>query len=137
MKSIAKTMNLYQQFSHSAIVLPVKSIMETVKFTESNLDFKVDFKWGDPVEYVVGKLGDSTSIHFTQNPTIGQTHCSIYVFVYDVNKVYAQLNTRKLSNENDIGDRDYGMRDFDIYDNNGFRITFGTGLEQLKSKPAD
>lgn len=137
MKSIAKTMNLYQQFSHSAIVLPVKGIVETVKFYESNLDFKVNFKWGDPVEYVVGKLGDSTSIHFTQNSTIGQNHCSIYVFVHDVNKVYAQLNARKLSIENDIGDRDYGMRDFDIYDNNGFRITFGTGLELLKSKPAD
>jgi hypothetical protein len=137
MKSIAKTMNLCQHFSHSAIVLPVKSIMETVKFTESNLDFKVTFKWGDPVEYVVGKLGDTTSIHFTQNSTVEQIQCSIYVFVHDINEVHAQLTTRKLTIANDIGDRDYGMRDFDIYDNNGFRVTFGTGLNLLKSKPAD
>lgn len=137
MKPKAKTMDLFQQFSHSAIVLPAKNIMETVNFYESNLDFKVNFKWGDPVDYVVGKLGNSTSIHFTQNSTIGQTHYSIYVFVHDVNEVHAQLKAGKITIENDIGNRDYGMRDFDICDINGFRITFGTGLDLLTSKPAN
>jgi hypothetical protein len=104
MKSIAKTMNLCQHFSHSAIVLPVKSIMETVKFYESNIDLKVDNKWGNPVEYVETTLGDSTSIHCTQNSTVGQIHCSIFVFVHNVDEVHARLNARKITIGNDIGD---------------------------------
>ena len=31
----------------------------------------------------------------------------------------------------EIEDRDYGMRDFDIVDLNGFRLTFATSIDQL------
>ncbi len=125
-------MDLFQQYSHSAIVFPVQSIDETVRFYVDNLDFQITFEWGNPVDYVVGKLGDNTAIHFTQSNQPVKFNTSLYVFVHNVDAIYEILKKRNISIDHPIGDREYGMRDFDIYDNNGIRITFATSLGQLK-----
>lgn len=124
-------MNLYNQYSHAAVVLPVANLSETLKFYEDKLDFKTTFRWGDPLEYVVGNLGENTQIHFTQNTSDAPLHSSLYVFVFDVNQVYGELLARNVKISNEIDDREYGMRDFEIHDNNKFRITLGTNIDRL------
>lgn len=39
--------------SHFAFIIQVKDSEETAKYYEDILGFKVTFKWGDPVDYVV------------------------------------------------------------------------------------
>ena len=123
-------MNLDQHYSHAATIIPVNDIQNTLAYYKSNLGFEVTFEWGDPLEYVVGKLGAEISIHFTKVYQASKLNTSLYVFVHDIDKLYEKLKSKQVEISNLIDNRDYGMRDFDIIDINGFRITFGTSLER-------
>ena len=121
---------LRDQYAHSALVIPVSNIVETLEYYESKLRFKVTFRWGDPLEYVVGKLRTETQLHFTQLDKADAYATSLYVFVRNVNSVYTKVKKNGVKIVNDIDDRDYGIRDFDIADLNGFRLTFSTSLDR-------
>ena len=53
--------------------------------------------------------------------------------MHDVDKAYHRYKNLDINISNDIGNRDYEMRDFDILDLNNFRITLDTSLEILSS----
>ena len=125
-------MNLFHQYSHSAIVFPVQNLAETVKYYVDNLDFQITFEWGNPTDYVVGKLGNNTAIHFTQNNQPVKFDTSLYVFVHDVDAVHEILKKRNLNIGNPIGNREYGMRDFDIYDINDVEWAIATRFQADK-----
>ena len=55
----------------------------------------------------------------------------MYFFLHDVNVFYDKLITNGVLIHNEIGDRDYQMRDFDVVDNTGYLLAFGTGMVQL------
>lgn len=120
-------------FSHAAPVFPVTDVNATIHYYEEKLGFTCSFTYGEPVTYAVVQRG-GVSIHLTAREDQylpSSRHTALWIFVEDVNKVYAELHTRDIRIVNDIADRDYGMRDFDIRDLNGFILTFGTGLDRL------
>ena len=42
----------------------------------------------------------------------------------DIDQLYQQMKSRGAKIENELGDRPWGMREFDVLDNNGHRLRF-------------
>lgn len=117
--------------SHFASVFPVDSVPDTIAWYKENLGFKIDFTWEDPATYAVISR-DEIKIHFTKkedNFEASKAHTALYIFVFDVDKVFEEFKAKGLVT-GDLLNADYGMRDFDITDLNGFRLTFGQSLEK-------
>ncbi|MEM7298907.1 MAG: VOC family protein, partial [Bacteroidota bacterium] len=57
-------------------------------------------------------------------------HTSLFIFVHDVDALYDEYQKSGANITNPIADRDYGMRDFDVTDPNGYILAFGQGIEQ-------
>jgi catechol 2,3-dioxygenase-like lactoylglutathione lyase family enzyme len=53
----------------------------------------------------------------------------LYIFTDDVNSLYERVKG-KARVKMDIGDREYGMRDFSVWDNNGYELCFGQSISQ-------
>ena len=120
------------RFSHFASLFPVDDVNEAAEYYRDKLGFTIKFEWEDPPSYAVLKRGDSVSVHFTKRNddfTPSKSHPAIYIFVYDVDAVYEELKSKGVPITNPIGDRDYGMRDFDIEDPNGYVLAFGCHVE--------
>lgn len=71
---------------------------------------------------------EGINIHLSRGHFSEEFNSSLYVFCEDVDQLYNELKLKKATISNAIDDREYGMRDFDILDNNGYRITFGKNI---------
>ena len=121
-----------KNFSHAATVFPVEDVRKTAEYYRDLLGFEITFEWGDPVTYAVMKRGEGVSVHIVQKDDDGfepsSVHTALYVFVHDVDAVYDEYKSKDVNITNDIGDREYGMRDFDVKDPNGYCLSFASGL---------
>ncbi|MEM6525619.1 MAG: VOC family protein [Bacteroidota bacterium] len=118
--------------SHSATIFPVDNPLASAEYYRDKLGFEITFKWEDPPSYIVTKLGESVSIHFVNRADDrkpSRVHVAMMIFTHDVDKVYKRLKENEVEIINPIGTRDYGMRDFDIKDPDGYILSFGQGLE--------
>ena len=118
--------------SHAATVFPVANVRESIDYYRDVLGFEINFEWEDPVTYAVLKKGEGVSIHFVQQADDfkpSKEHTAVYIFCHDVDAVYEECKKNGANITTDIGDRDYGMRDFDITDPNGYRISYSMGLD--------
>jgi uncharacterized glyoxalase superfamily protein PhnB len=117
------------RFCAAATLFVVRDVLKAVAYYRDVLGFKVDFTYGDPVFYGGVERGDVT-IHFqaahkTQRES-GQG--AVNVFVTEVDALHDELRSRGATIVHPPGDRSYGMRDFDIDDLDGNRLTFGMGI---------
>ncbi len=116
-------------YSHYSVIFPVDDVAETIKWYETNLGCSLSFSYGEPVNYAVLSLNENLRIHITKKDDDFKPsgrHTVIYVFVHDIDKVFDHMKSRGLTS-GELVTADYGMRDFDITDLNGYRITFGQG----------
>ncbi|CAN0449046.1 unnamed protein product, partial [Scytosiphon promiscuus] len=123
-----------KQFSHSATVLPVTDVLKSSEYYRDFLGFNISFLWETPPSYAVVNREEAVNIHFVKSGkdfTPSKTHNILYVFVFDIDKLYDEYKKKGVQISNPIGDRDYGMRDFDITDLNGYILTFGTSLQMI------
>ena len=121
--------------SHAATILPVSDVSVSIDFYVRKLGFDLTFKWQEPPTYAVVKSGD-IGIHLSlksDNYQVGQEHVSIALFAHDVNAVYQQCLKNGMTIHTEIGDRDYGMRDFDVTDPDGHIISISQELAGVKS----
>ena len=121
-----------KNFSHAAPVFPVDDVRMTADYYRETLGFEITFEWEDPVSYAVLKRGEGVSIHIVSrddDTRPSSVHTALYVFVHDVDKIYEEYKEKGVEIVNDIGDRDYGMRDFDIKDPNGYWLSFSMGID--------
>ncbi|WNJ17352.1 VOC family protein [Pontibacter sp. G13] len=119
-----------EQFSHFASILPVHDMQRSIGFYRDQLGFSVEFEWENPPSYVVLRRGE-VSIHLSLREDLEEIPGAlIYIFVHDVDEVLKAYLACGGAVMEAIGDRDYQMRDFDIRDPDGHRITIGMGLEQ-------
>ena len=79
-------------FSHAATIFTVKDPDSSTKFYVDLLGFEVTFRWKSPSEYVVLKNG-TVSLHLSKGD-IKAGNGIMYVFVYDIDKVYNELVRR-------------------------------------------
>lgn len=117
-------------FSHASTVWPVKDMEASLSFYRDQLGFEVTFTWEDPITYAVIKRGN-IGINLTIRDDMPANYAplaALYVYVHDVDALWQEFTSNGAKVTNPIGDRDYGMRDFDLEDPNGYRIVIGKGL---------
>ena len=120
-----------RQFSHASVVFPVKDVEASAHFYRDKLGFDLTFTWEDPISYAVLNRDDAVGIHLVKKEGEFQPstqHTALFIFVHQVDEVYKEYQAKGVNIIQKIGDRDYGMRDFDIVDPDGFILTIGTGL---------
>jgi len=116
-----------ESFLRANPILPVKSVVETVKFYENKLGFAVKILWENP-SYGVVKRGNAV-IEFGEGRKehAGSGICLILVEKADV--IYKEWKTKDVEFFGDFADRDYGSKDFRIKDNNGNILIISHPLE--------
>ena len=113
------------RLSHFAAIFPCHDPEEVAEWYRDKLGFSITFKWEDPASYVVTHKDDAVSIHFSKSEKQNLQPCLISIFCYDVEAVYEELIENKIERISKPETRDYGMRDFDVIDPWGNRITYG------------
>lgn len=113
-----------KQFIQGAPVLHVKDPQASAEFYRNMLGFNFDFAM-DGYSIV---WRDNSAIHFSTGP-VEVTGMAIFQWVVDVDAYYAELKSRNVTIDRDIGDQPYGVREFSVTDINGISIVFGQDLE--------
>ena len=120
-------------------ILWTKSIKETISFYETVLGFKSQSNFPnfasvtrDSIEIMFIVPQDepedckdpNNKEEFFPKPVLTG---SIYIVVKDVNKIWEMVKDKAIV-KTAIEDREYHMRDFSIFDNNGYELCFGEHL---------
>ena len=105
-------------------MLQVQRVLETVHFYQDVLGFHCDYR----TETYGVVWRDNAALHFTQGAS-AQHGVKHFFWLIDVNAYYAELINKKAKITHEIGDRDYGIRDFGLIDNNGFILIFGQDVD--------
>lgn len=119
----------------------VEDLEETIQFYQEKLDFKLDWV-GDPPRFAMlsragvtlmfRALAKPEQVRPNRGPFIqagwdssAKQAWDAYIWVEDVEQLYQQCVERKLSIIRELETTDYGNRDFDIEDINGYILGFG------------
>ena len=122
------------QFQSLSPILWTKNLQETIVFYETLLGFKSRsnfpnfvalYKDEAEIMFVVPG-GEPDDKDFFPRPLLTG---SIYVFMKDVNEFWESVK-QKVKIKTPIADRQYLMRDFSIFDNNGYEIVFGEDISK-------
>lgn len=103
--------------------LPVRDVDEALTFYVEKLGFDLGWKWGTPTTHA-NVCRDSISFDLIALPSERCGPALAYVQLSGIDAYFAELRARRVD-IGDIGDRPYGMRDFEVVDTNGNRIAFG------------
>jgi uncharacterized glyoxalase superfamily protein PhnB len=117
-------------FSHAAPILAVDNAVETATYYKDKLGFTIEFLYGDPPYFAIVSRDDAVSIHLSEREDTSTKipPSSVYIFVDDVDAVYAEYKAKGLKIFAAPEDQDYGMREFELSDLNGHFLIFGQAL---------
>jgi catechol 2,3-dioxygenase-like lactoylglutathione lyase family enzyme len=115
------------QFIQGAPVLHVPDVPAAVTYYRDFLGFVSDFG-GDDYAVV---CRDNSAIHFVKGEG-RPSGIHLFQWVRDVDTCYKEIKERGAEITVELGDRPYGVRDFNVRDPNGISIIFGQdiGAEQ-------
>jgi catechol 2,3-dioxygenase-like lactoylglutathione lyase family enzyme len=103
--------------------VPVHDVEEALAFYRGQLGFDLGWQWGAPVTHA-NVCRDTVSLDLISVPAGRDGTAMAYIQVKGIDAYYSELRERGVS-VSDLGDRDYGMRDFEVIDPNGNRLAFG------------
>jgi uncharacterized glyoxalase superfamily protein PhnB len=103
--------------------MPVVDVEEALTFYRMQLGFELGWTWGTPVTHA-SVCRDAISLDLIAVPPARRGTAMAYIQVSGVDAYYAELRARGVS-LSDLGNREYGMRDFEVIDPNGNRLAFG------------
>ncbi len=118
--------------SHSSPIFPVENPLETAEYYQEVLGFNIAFTWEDPPSYVVVNRDEAVSIHFSKREDEfkpSKNHVALAIFVHNIDALYQEYQARGANITNALGDRPWGMRDFDVTDPNGFILSFAQEID--------
>ncbi|HVG89994.1 MAG TPA: VOC family protein [Alphaproteobacteria bacterium] len=105
-------------------VLAVSDIPATIDFYAKNLGFKLGFTWGgNPPTFAGVNLGKVQV--FLQKGTPSPEGCAVTFLVGDADQLYAFHRANGVEVTAEIADREYGIRDYEVRDLNGYHLSFG------------
>lgn len=107
-------------------VLAVPDIPAAADFYVKKLGFKLGFMWGDPPTFAGVTLGDVQI--FLKKGVPDPKDCEVCFMVGDANQLYNFHRSNGVDIAMEIGDREYGIRDYSIRDLHGYYFTFGHNL---------
>lgn len=106
--------------------LAVADIATAVEFYIHKLGFKLGFTWGNPPTFAGVNL-DKVQM-FLQKGTPDPKGCAVYFLVGDADRLYEFHRAQGAEIAQEIGDRDYGIRDYVVRDLHGYYLSFGHRL---------
>ena len=118
---------------------PVTDLSESVRFYEQ-LGFELRWSYPEGLADHAGLALDDVSLMlFTNQQVEGEGDLewgprSLYVLIHDIDAFYAHVASAVESAPSAPADSDYGMRDFEIRDPSGNRLTFGEALERIQER---
>lgn len=114
------------RFNKASHVLLVSDVNQSKQYYQEKLGFTVDgqFVERDSISFLLKEIENKELIR--PNHTINGFMES-YLWVEDVDQIYTELKERGALVEEPIN-RDYGMRDFLLYDLDGYRFCIGGPL---------
>lgn len=108
-------------------VLPVHDLPATVAWYETALGFTREPLWGDPPSHATVHQG-GVGIQFSLAPAgfVATTYPGwLYLFVTDADALYTRFQAAGVHILRTPTTYDYGLREFEIQDLNGYRLRFG------------
>jgi predicted enzyme related to lactoylglutathione lyase len=112
-------------FDSLAAIFQVRDLPEALAFYVDVLGFEIAWTHGEPPSYASVRR-DRVEINFGA-PSEGQavSPSSVYISLTHIDAFYERIRAAGASVTLPIGDRPYGMRDFNIVDPSGNALTFG------------
>ena len=104
----------------------VSDIPAAVDFYTARLGFALAFTWGDPPTFAGVNLGKVQM--FLQKGTPEPKGYAVYFLVGDADMLYEFHRANGVDVAMEIGDREYGIRDYVVRDLHGYYLTFGHHL---------
>jgi uncharacterized glyoxalase superfamily protein PhnB len=122
-----------------AVELFVPDVAEAARFYSDVFGFellRIEQHAGEPAVFAISALGEAVVMFMLDRYYAGAradldyrgSGIDVRIMVADVDDYYARCHAAGLQVMHDIGDRDYGLRDFIVRDPNGFRLRFATPL---------
>jgi len=114
-------------------ILAVADVQATVAFYCEQLDFAVQFLYGDPPTH--GAVAwqdwstDGAIIQLSHQPevTAAEKETALFLFVGpEIDELYAKYKARGVKIIGELATQPWGMREFVLLDCNGYRLRFGT-----------
>jgi predicted enzyme related to lactoylglutathione lyase len=125
---------------HIAPYFLVADVVTTANWYRDTLGFTYERFWGEPPSFaMVNRAGTTIMLSKCDTPGVmrpnqravpGSGHWDAYVWVEDADALLAEFRSRGATIARDICDQEYGCRDFDVEDCNGFRLCFGHNTER-------
>jgi catechol 2,3-dioxygenase-like lactoylglutathione lyase family enzyme len=108
--------------------LPVSDVEDALAFYVDRLGFQLGWKWGTPITHA-NVCRDSISLDLIALPIARCGTGMVYVQLTGIDAYFSELRRRNVESS-EVGDRDYGMRDFEVIDGWGNRLAFGEPIER-------
>lgn len=115
------------KFKHAVPVVATADVRATVEYYRQVLGFSEHFIYGDPPVYA-GVARDGVLLYITADPKMaaalkaGDLHPDVFLWVHDVDSVFAEHKRRGAKIIEDIGDRAWDARQYVVEDPNGYRL---------------
>jgi catechol 2,3-dioxygenase-like lactoylglutathione lyase family enzyme len=103
--------------------IPVADVEQALSFYMESLGFQLAWKWGNPPTHA-SVCRDSISLDLIASPPERRGTAMAYVQLSGVDAYFSELKSRQ-ADSSEVGDRPYGMRDFEVVDPDGNRLAFG------------
>lgn len=119
----------------------VEDVVATGNYYRDTLGFHYDRFWGEPPSFcmvyrsgIVIMLGKIEQSGFMRpngkiDPTGKEYGWDAYIWIDNADALYSEYKSKNVKIMRDICDQEYGCRDFEIEDCNGFRLCFGQNLK--------
>jgi uncharacterized glyoxalase superfamily protein PhnB len=113
----------------------VDDVVATANYYRDKLGFRYERFWGEPPCFAMVKRG-GVVIMLSQFPKAGAMRPNhivdpergawdTYIWVYDADALFAEFKSKGVTIARAICDQEYGCRDFEVEDCNGYRLCFG------------
>ena len=117
----------------------VDDVVASSNYYRDTLGFHYDRLWGDPPRFCMVKR-NGIIIMLSQFETPGAMNPNsranpeegawdAYIWIDDADALYKEFQSKGVKIARAICNQEYGCRDFDILDLNGYRLCFGQALE--------
>ena len=113
----------------------VEDVVTTANFYRDKLGFHYDRFWGEPpcfcmvrrsgIVIMLGQLEERGLMRPNGMAEGDSGPWDAYIWIEDADKLYAEFKSKGVMIAREICDQEYGCRDFDILDLNGYRLCFG------------
>jgi catechol 2,3-dioxygenase-like lactoylglutathione lyase family enzyme len=105
------------------VTLPVSNLDAAIEFYVTKLGFRLGFLWGEPAFFAGITLGDVEI--FLKEDTPAPNAGAVVFMVGDADALYEFHRANGVEVEEEIDDREYGIRDYAVKDLHGYRLVFG------------